>query len=231
MKTVHIKLLLPYNWWHLRSLKITDGNNQLLTKVKHGGEYSVVLDECTEKLFIKIDHVRSQVDIPADQDTLHLILFLDFRDDWFHKYIDVLKRNCIKGRFTTADDFNSFDSSFYKKTNNWLSVNKINKPLLNFGLAISAALIVTSVMQQNNPYQDLLFFIGTCSTISLLFTISQKNNMPVFDYKSRIIATALLFVLAYFFIAPSAIISILFFTVIAAFIIKSLSTLNNLKVN
>ncbi|KAF2519873.1 hypothetical protein E0W68_01195 [Flavobacterium salilacus subsp. salilacus] len=229
MKNLEIKLLLPYNWYHARRIKIYDDQNNLLVKIAHCEHVSVPLNENCKTITIRIDYFKSVIPVPENGNELFLAVYMNFRDTFIHKYIDTLKRKCVTGHFMPAEEFDNFNLSFYSNAINYLPVSKFDKPSVLLGIIIASGLIITSVIQQENPYQDLVFFIGAASIISLIMLQSEKDKIKTFDYKSRIIATAFSFVLAFLFLSPSFVVSMLFFICIATYIIRVIASLTTLK--
>lgn len=229
MRNLEIKLLLPYNWYHARRIKIYDDNNNLLVKIAHGEHLAVPLHESCKTITICIDYFKSVIAVPENETNIFLAVYMNFRDTLLHKYIDTLKRNCLTGHFMPAGEFDSFGLSFYKNAINYLPESKYDKPSVVLGMAIAAGLVIAAVVQQDNPYQDLLFFIGIASIISFIILQAEKGKVKVFDYKSRIIATALSFVLAFFFLSPSFAVSMLFFVFISTYILRVMVNINALK--
>lgn len=229
MKKMEIKLLLPYNWYHARRIKIYDDKKNLLVKIAHAEHLSVSLPEDCKSISIKIDFIKSVITIPKNKDSLFLAVYMDFRDKFPHKYIDILKRKCITGHFMTEEEFDNFNLSFYTNSIEYLPAAKYDKASIVLELAIASGLIITAVIQQENPYQDLVFFIGAVSFVSLLLVRSEKEKIKMYDYKSRIVATGLSFVLAFFFLSPSFGVSMLFFVFISAYVLRVIASLNTLK--
>ncbi|WP_159800132.1 hypothetical protein [Flavobacterium sp. MK4S-17] len=229
MRNLEIKLLLPYNWYHARRIKIYDSNKKLLAKIAHCEHLSVQLDDECDSVIIRIDFIKSVIQVPKGENDLFLAVFMDFRDKFPHKYFDILKRNCVTGRFMGAEQFDNFNISFYTNNIEYLPVSKVDNPSVFLGLLISASLVITSIIQQSNPHQHLIFFIGAVSIISLSMLQAERNKIRLYDYKSRIIATALLFVLAFLFLSPSFAINMFFFIIITLYILRVIANLKTLK--
>lgn len=230
MKDLEVKLLLPYNWYHARHIKIFDDKGVLLTKIAHGEELSVQIDQECKHITIRIDYIKSVIEVPQNSDKLFLSVYMNFRDRFPYKYIDAVKRKCITGKFMNKEEFENFNLDFYTNAIEYLPAKKFDNASLALGFIIASGLIITSVAQQKNPFQDLVFFIGIASFISLLLVRAEKQKIKLYDYKSRLIATALAFVLAFFFLSPSFAVSMLFAVFISTFILRlvaNLKTLNN----
>lgn len=147
---------------------------------------------------------------------------MNFRDYFPFHYIDTLKRKCLTGHFATATAFEKFDLSFYQMSKEWIMKSKINKPNLRLGLFLSGGLIVFSIIEQENAYQELLFFISLVSFISLLMIFNEKEKILAFDYKSRMIATGVAFLLASLFLDSPYYIVLIFLIFSVVFLLKSL---------
>jgi hypothetical protein len=229
MKQMEIKLLLPYNWAHARRIRVSDDAGNLLVKIAHNEHLLVQVDDNCKHVVIKLDFYKSVIAVPDNTEKLFLGLYMDFRDHFPHKYIDTFKRKCLTGHFMTAETFDNFDLSFYENAREYLPTINYDNASVFLGLLISAGLVITSVVQQENPYQDLLFFIGVSSLISLLMVRAEKGKILLYDYKSRLVATALAFVLAFIFITPSFAINMVFFLFISLYIIRLLTNLKTIK--
>lgn len=222
VKILNIKLLLPYNWGHFRKIGIYADDGKLITKIMHGETLAVEIDKNVKKIIIKLDIFRSEIDVPVNENVLFFSVYMNFRDYFPFQYIDTLKRKCLTGHFTTAEEFDKFDLSFYHMSKIWIMKSKINKPNLRLGLFLSGGLIVFSIIEQENVYQDLLFFISIVSFISLLMIFNEKEKILAFDYKSRMIATGVAFLLATLFLDSPYYIVLVFMVFSVVFLLKSL---------
>lgn len=200
MRKLNIKLIFPYNWYHFRNVKIFDDKGELLTKISHSEHQSIVIDDNSKSLVLKLDFFKSIIQIPEDSDELYLALYLNFRDTFPIKYFDVLKRKCLTGRFLKKEAFDKFDLTFYNLDKKWILKSKLDRSNLILGLLISISLLVISVIEQKNEYQDLVFFISLVSLISLIMIFTEKDKLLAFDYKSRMIATGFAFLLGTLFL-------------------------------
>ena len=207
-------------WGHVRRIRIYDDNRNLLVRIKHGEHVLVkVADDC-RFVVIRLDFYRSKIEVPQNQDELFLGVYMDFRDYFPYKYLDTLKPKCLTGRFMDAEEFDNYSLDIYNQSANFLPVNKFDRQAVFTGLAISGGLIVASVAQQENPDQDLVFFIGVSSFISLLILNAAKQTIQKFDYKSRLVATAVAFVLAFLFLQHTFAVSALFLLFILTFSLR-----------
>ena len=228
MKHLEVKLLLPYNWYHARRIKIFDDKGALLLKIAHGEELSVQINNVCKYITIRIDYIKSVIEVPQNNDKLFLGVYMNFRDRFPYKYIDAAKRKCITGKFMSKEEFENFNLNFYTNAIEYLPAKKFDNTSLVLGFIIASGLIVTSVVQQQNPFQDLVFFIGVASFISLLLVRAEKQKIQLYNYKSRLIATALAFVLAFFFLSPSFAIKTLFAVFVSTFILRIIVNLKTL---
>ena len=220
-RTLNIKLLLPYNWGHFRKIGIYGNNGKLITKIMHGETLQLSIDPSIKKVVVKLDIFRSEIEIPSEDKMLFLNLYMNFSDYFPFQYIDTLKRKCLTGKFVTAEEFEHFDLSFYQMSKEWILKSKIDKPNLRLGIALSVGLIVISIVEQQNEYQDLLFFISLVSFLSLLMIVNEKEKLVAFDYKSRMIATGFAFLVASLFLSSSFYIVFIFLLFSGVFLLKS----------
>lgn len=90
---------------------------------------------------------------------------------------------------------------------------------------ISAGLLVISIIEQENQYQDLLFFISLVSFISLLMIVNEKEKLLALDYKSRMIATGVAFLVASMFLNSTFYIVLIFLLFSSVLLLKSIREL------
>lgn len=229
MRNLEIKLLLPYNWGHIRKIGVYDNHGNRLAKIMHGEHHTLKINNNVTHIIVKLDFYRSEIAIPENTTDLHLALYLDFRDGFPFKYIDTFKRKCLTGTFLNHDEFENFTLAFYANALQWVPASKIDTPGIILGMLISGGLLVTSVVQQDNYYQDLLFFIGAASMVAMVMIYAERGRILLYDYKSRMVATVLAFVLAFFFLIPSFAVNMLFFIFISLFILRTLTNVSTIK--
>jgi len=221
MRKLNIKLIFPYNWYHFRNVKIFNDNGDLITKISHCEHQNILIDNNTQFIILRLDFFKSVLKIPDVNDELFMSIFLNFRDTFPVKYFDVLKRKCLTGKFLDKKEFDKFNLDFYKTDKKWILKPNIDKSNLNLGLLISISLLVTSVFEQDNEYQDLVFFLSLISLISLFMIITEKHKLLAFDYKSRMIATGFAFILGTFFLNSPIYIILVMFILSSLFLLKS----------
>ena len=224
VKILNIKLVLPYNWGHFRRIGIYADDGKLITKIMHGETLAVEIDKNVQKIIIKLDIFRSEIYAPVNEKILFLSVYMNFRDYFPFQYIDTLKRKCLTGKFVSETEFEQFDWSFYENAQQWVLISKINRPNLRLGLFLSLSLLIVSIIEQKNEFQELLFLVSLVSFISLLMIFNEKEKLQVFDYKSRMIATGIAFLLASLFLNSPFYIVFVFLMLSMVFLLKSLRT-------
>ena len=195
MQSLNIKLIFPYNWYQARMVKVYNEKGELITKVGYCEQQSVNIPENTESIILKLDYFKSEITIPKNEKELYLIIYLDFRDSFPVKYFDVLKRKSLTGVLVDKERFENFNLDFYEKAKNGMRKANPDVPNLYLGALISVFLIFSAIYQPSNNSTDIVIFIGLVSLISLFMIFLQKGKIMVFDYKSRMIATGLAFLL------------------------------------
>lgn len=196
MKELNIKLVLPYNWWHARNIKVYDENKKLLTKIRHGEFKQLEIPDSITKIVVKVDLLSSEIELPLEVVKCYVILYLDFRDRFFVRYVDIFKRKCLTGRIVERKEFEYFWVDFYAKSSRLIKPAVLNRPNLILGMILSSGITVLSVVEQENPYKELLFLIGLGSLISLIMVWVQQGQIQQFDYRLRTVATGFAFFLA-----------------------------------
>lgn len=220
MKKINIRLIFPYNWAHARKVGVYDDKRQRLTKIGHFEEIHTEVKEDVEYLTLKLDFYRFKVEVPQNEEELNLIIYMKFRDRFPIMYWDSLKSDLIQGQFVDAETYKMFDHTFYKKSGKWIEKSNIDSPAVILGMLISAGLVVMSVVQQDNPFQHLLFFIGIASLISLLMIRLENNKLMLYDYKSRMWASGAAFMLGTFLLQGSFPVAALFLIFSLVFLLK-----------
>lgn len=221
MRKLSIKLVFPYNWYHFRNVKVFNDRGDLITKISHCEHQNILIDNNSQFITVRLDFFKSVLQIPEGSNELFLSLFLNFRDTFPIKYFDVLKRKCLTGKFLDKEEFDKFNLDFYNTDKKWILKANIDKSNLILGLLISIILLVSSVIEQENEYQDLIFFISLVSLISLIMIFTEKNKLLAFDYKSRMIATGFAFILGTFFLNSPIYIILVMFIFSSLFLLKS----------
>lgn len=196
MKYLHIKLAFPYNWYQYRKVKLYDDNRNLITRIVNCEEKIITINDDIKEVTIKLDFFKSKIKLPNDHDeNIYLILYLDFRDSFFTKYIDTLKRECLTGKIVSKEKFTDFNLDFYSIAKNKVKEINPNIKHLLLGSLISISLIFTGFKNVNDEYNQLVIFIGISSIVSIIIIYLQKQ-LKYYDYKSRMISTGIAFFLA-----------------------------------
>ncbi|WP_157486098.1 hypothetical protein [Flavobacterium soli] len=203
MKQLNLKLIFPYNWYHFRKVKVYGDNGKLLSKIMHCENLSLLIDGNTKSITVKLDFLISEIFLPQDSEEWNIGLFLDFRDRFPIKYFDILKRKCLTGKTMSNGEFENFNLSFYNQSKIWVQKANIDTLALSLGIFISIGLLIVALIEQTNDYQDLVFFIGLISLISMLMIHFEKEKILLYDYRNRMLATGLAFILGIQFLESS----------------------------
>lgn len=193
----------------------------------HGEEPEIDIPKDSTEVIIKLDLYKSVITIPQGDD-LYLILYMEFRDRFFLKYIDTLKRKCLTGKFVSKEEFENFSLNFYSKAHKWIHKTEVDKASLFMGLALSIGLTLMSIIEQSNPYQDIVFLIGFASFFSLLIIKIENHKILLYDYKSRMIASGAAFLLGSLFLQSSFPVITLFILFSIVFLLKSINNIGQL---
>ncbi|WP_430613940.1 hypothetical protein [Flavobacterium sp. JP2137] len=176
---------------------------------------------------VKLDFYRSEIALPKGGSPYYVMLYMDFRDRFLVRHIDVFKRKCLSGRVVERQEFENFWVDFYNKSSLLSKPALWNTPNLILGMLVSAALIVRSVVEQNNTAQELLFLIGVGSLLSLIAVIVEKARIQQYDYDARITATACAFFLAICFVEDGFAAKFLLLAFNATFLLKSFAVVKS----
>ncbi|MDR6967205.1 hypothetical protein J2X31_001212 [Flavobacterium arsenatis] len=144
-------------------------------------------------------------------------------------YIDVLKRKCLSGKVMGQQEFQNFNLSFYNQSKIWIQKASIDRLALSLGIFISIGLLIVATIEQNNDYQDLVFFIGLVSLISMLMIYFEKGKILLYDYRNRMIATGLAFVLGIQFLESSFAVLMTLMLLSFVFLLKFIQNFYSIK--
>lgn len=193
MKTVHIKLFFPRNWYHARRLKLYHEGEQI-AYIMHNDSLVLQLPQEATTLHWKLDYFRNSIELPKEE-TSYLILFMNVGEGIIQLYLKTLRRKCIQGKFVSQEEFeNSTSTTIYQSTQTWLPITKIDRPILYIGLLIGVISLLYSIYAQTD-WSAILFLLGGGTIVSLLILIFEKNRVPMGDYKSRMWASVGCFIL------------------------------------
>lgn len=196
MKTIHLKLRFPKNWYHARFLKIYS-NKKLVTKMMHGDTQQIIVDENVKEISLRLDYFKNSIDLPTKEKDVYIVIFMDIGTGTLQHYLKSLNTKCIKGKVVTQQEFEEFDTtSFYANSQRWLSVAKIDKPTVYIGLMIGVVTLLYSIYSETE-WRELLFLLGGGTVFSLIIIALEKNKIILGDYKARMWASVALFMLIF----------------------------------
>ena len=195
MKTVHLKLFFPRNWYHARKLNIyADGKK--LSWIMHNQRIEVQLPEETQSLEWKLDYFKNSIQLPPGEKLLHILLFMNVGHGTLPLYLKTLKRKCIQGKIVSKEEFKySTSTVIYQNNQEWMiPLAQLDKSILFIGLLIGIISLVYAVFMQTE-WRDIVFLLAGGTIVSLLILIFEKNKVSLMDYKSRMWASVGSFIL------------------------------------
>lgn len=141
---------------------------------------------------------------------------------------DSLRQNFLQSKKLSITEYNLFNKTDSNKELIAIKSSRTSQLLV----LISLLILVFSVIQQNNPLAPFAFLIGLSSFITSLVYYREKE-VEKSIYKSRVISSILLFILAIYFLENSFQFLnwiILIFTILLSFFFFE-NIQNNNKVN
>lgn len=213
MKTITTSFYFPNDLYKLRNLKVR-ADKEVLGKIKYAEERSFEVPENTEQLFFNIGFHKAVLNLDKVKDKDYALIYFELKNS-----LDIYKFNILRVKhFHTIEERNAFCNTLYVDFGKSKTIKPTNKTVILLGCAISAILAFSSFYPDSNVNGgfNLTFFMGIGSLVSMLILNTEKN-IRLKDYKTRIIATLLIFILGLFFIhsntmiAIIAILSIVFF--------------------
>lgn len=229
MKTLHIKLLFPKNWYHSRFLKVSSKNN-LVTTLMHGDSQQIQVDDSITSIHWKLDYFKNSISIPDNEKEVYIILFMDIGKGIIQPYLKTLKVSCIQGKIVSQTEFeNTTSSSIYLNNQNWINKANLDQSTVALGLMIGIISMVYSVYSETE-WRELLFLLGGGTILSLLTIILEKRKIVLGDYKARMWASIGIFIFI-LLIIPSRdyVVQILIFILTIGFTIRFISHMQKLK--
>jgi|GEM_PF-2687810 len=196
MKTVHLKLFFPSNWYHARRLKIYH-KSELVAYIMHNDSLEIYLPDEATSIHWKLDYFKNTIVLPQQQDSdpVYLLLFMDVGKGLIQLYRKTLSSRCIQGKIVTAEEFeHSTSATIYQSHLEWLPIARLDKSILYIGLLTASITLSYSIYNQAE-WREILFLLGGGTILSFLILLFEKNKVALGDYKNRMWATVGSFVL------------------------------------
>jgi len=215
MKTITTSFYFPNDLYKLRSLKVR-ADNEVLGKIKYAEESPFEVPENTEQLFFNIGFHKTVLNLDKVKDKDYALIYFELKNS-----LDIYKFNILRVKhFHTIEERNAFCNTLYVDFGKSKTIKPTNKTVILLGCVISAILALSSFYPDSSSANggfNLAFFMGIGSLVSMLLLNTEKS-IRLKDYKTRIIATLLIFILGMFFIHSNTMISIIAILSIVFFI-------------
>lgn len=205
MKTITTSFYFPNDLYKLRSLKVR-ADKKVLGKIKYAEERSFEVPENTDYLFFNIGFHKTVLNLDKVKDKDYALIYFELRNS-----LDIYKFNILRVmHFRTIEERNAFCNTLYVDFGKSKTIKPTNKTVILLGCVISAILALSSFYPDSNVNGgfNLTFFMGIGSLVSMLILNTEKN-IRLKDYKTRITATLLIFVLSLFIIHSNTMIAII----------------------
>ncbi|RRA96009.1 hypothetical protein [Paenimyroides viscosum] len=228
MLTLNIKTRFIYGWFSLRSIKLYV-DDVLFTKFLAQGTSIIEIPDDAQKLtFVlgKVYHYKTNMYVTKEdrkRKEIFMGLHLNHRNLLFFLY-DSLRTDYLRSVKLTIQEYASFENDIYQQEFITLKDNKTSI----ISLLVSLVILLFSVVQQENELAPLAFMIGLSSTIASLVYFKDLQ-IEKRTYKTRILSTIALFVLAVLFLENSY--GFLHYIILMFTILLTLFFIENLKSN
>ncbi|MBB1150207.1 hypothetical protein H4K35_08695 [Myroides sp. NP-2] len=231
MKTVHLKLFFPRNWYHARRLKIYH-KSELIAYIMHGDSLEIYLPDEATSIHWKLDYFRNTIALPQQQDPIYLLLFMDVGKGLIQLYRKTLNSRCIQGKVVTAEEFeHSTSATIYQSHLEWLPIARLDKSNLYIGLLTASITLFYSVYSKTE-WRAILFLLGGGTILSFLILLFEKDKITLSDYKNRMWATVGSFVLSILLIpAKDYVVQILLLILTIGFTLRFIQHTQKLRTN
>ncbi|WP_372473757.1 hypothetical protein AB4865_00370 [Capnocytophaga sp. ARDL2] len=199
---VNVAIKFPHNWFSLRTIDVlVDGkfHSTLSAIGNHSFEINHEANEIIFQLgkFFPYRTKVSVIDKDKKESNLFVVLHLNYRGLILSLY-DSLKPTFLQSKKTTQDEYEHFIENGFTKEIIHLKDSKASVLMI----LISLVILIFSIVQQANDLAPFAFLIGLSSLITSLVYFREKETERN-SYKSRMIASILLFLLALFFLENS----------------------------
>jgi len=228
MLTLNIKTRFIYGWFSLRSIKLYV-DDVLFTKFLAQGTSIIEIPDDAQKLTFVLGKVypyKTNMFVTKEdrkRKEIFMGLHLNHRNLLFFLY-DSLRTDFLRSVKLTIQEYASFENDIYQQEFITLKDNKTSI----ISLLVSLVILLFSVVQQENELAPLAFMIGLSSTIASLVYFKDLQ-IEKRTYKTRILSTIALFVLAVLFLENSY--GFLHYIILMFTILLTLFFIENLKSN
>lgn len=217
MRTITTSFYFPNDLYKLRSLKVR-ADKEVLGKIKYAEERSFKIPENTEQISFSIGFHKTILNLDSVKENDYALIYFELKSS-----LDIYKFNILRVKsFRTIEKRNAFCNTLYVDFGKSKTIKPSNKTIILLGSVISIILALSSFYPESSNAMDnggfsLTLFLGIGSLVSMLILNTEKN-IRLKDYKIRITATLLIFVLSLFFIHSNTIIAIIAILSIVFFI-------------
>src|SRR5690554_6244181 len=202
MIELNLKISFIYGWGSLRNIRVYV-DDQLHSKLLAQGEYVIELPKNTQKITFKLGMIflyETSIFVTAKNRAdkeLFAGLYLHHRG-LVQALYDSLKTDYLRSIKLNPQEYTSFQTDIYRPEFIVLENNKTS--ILT--LLVSLIILLFSVIQQENDLAPLAFMIGLSSSITSLVYFNERKIEKT-TYKTRMISTVALFILAVLFLENS----------------------------
>lgn len=228
MRLIHLKFQTPLNWFELRKLNVYTDSGQKLGFITPNTEFAFKVDSNVKYLKVAMFPYTSYIYFDATNEAQFFIVFINFRKGYFLQLLDGICPNYMQNAAVSKAQFDSFTKAFYHKTEEYIKVNKSCKLMLHFAIAINFLFFPFLFNQSFEAH----FISATCfiSIISIFIILTSENKILISEYKIRMLAIGLTFILNLFFLQQSFWIENIILSMIFLYFVYYFFHLNKLKV-
>lgn len=230
---LNVKTSFVYGWFSFRNINIY-ADNIFSASIGGTGKHIIEIPQNTKLIRFELGKIypyKTTVSLTAEDyesDNIFIGLSLNHRGVALALY-DSLKTDYLKSTKLSESEYQIFDKNNDKEE----LIEIKNSKTSTLMLLISAIILVFSIVQQNNDLSPFAFLIGLSSLITSLVYFREKKVVKN-NYKIRIIASTLLFILAVYFLDNSYMflnwIILLFTALLILFFIENLKNNNSTNI-
>ncbi len=192
---IYLKRIFPNNLYAAKTIKVktASGKKEYVLNAT-----SILTIPPTNKLFLKIDYHKAEIDIIGSKKDAYYIVNLKPKSNSILFFINVLFKNSLETRKVTEEEFNAYTPEMiYTNQTIPFELNKKNASLIFIGLTVSLFFVLFPLnFEHLSPEtSSMSFWFGALSFmgfVSLFFLRNISQNQLYFRFVVFAIASIIL---------------------------------------
>lgn len=89
MRTLHLKLFFPKNWYVMRNLKIY-ANGKLLNTIMHNQSLEIHIPDNITTINWKLDYFKNSIELPQNVQSIYMLMYMDIGNGTLQMYLKTI---------------------------------------------------------------------------------------------------------------------------------------------